>query len=156
MNLIITNTESQPILVWVWKKRFKKSIISEIWFRIEKIQVERIMMKKKLQEKKEVEKKLQEKKEVEKNNNFYWIFQLAISLWLPIIMRMKTFWIHKVTCILFLGVACLMTWTPSHGLWLWLVDCKLSTDFIGWKTFLFHGVNPYFFRFSVDNHVTNR
>ena len=104
MNLIITNTESQPILVWVWKKRFKKSIISEIWFRIEKIQVERIMMKKKLQEKKEVEKKLQEKKEVEKNNYFYWIFRLAISLWLPIIMRMKTFWIHKVTCILFLGV----------------------------------------------------
>ena len=29
------------------------------------------MMKKKLQEKKEVEKKLQEKKEVEKNNYFY-------------------------------------------------------------------------------------
>ena len=40
------------------------------------------MMEKKLQEKKEVEKKLQEKKEVEKNNYFYWIFQLAIFLWL--------------------------------------------------------------------------
>ena len=53
------------------KEEVYKSIISEIWFRIEKKQVERIMMEKKLQEKKEVEKKLQEKKEVEKNNNFY-------------------------------------------------------------------------------------
>ena len=36
------------------------------WFRIEKKQVERIMMEKKLQEKKELEKKLPEKKEVKR------------------------------------------------------------------------------------------
>ena len=64
---------------------------------------------------------------------------------------MKPFWIHRVT--LYFGFrgggipAYLMTWTPSPDLW--FVDCKLSIVFIGWKAFLFYGVHPQFFLWTI-------